>query len=337
MVVSVRDIHIAYRSEGTNVVAVRGSSFDVNVHETLALVGESGSGKTTLAMSLLQLPREACATKGTVEFRRADGSAVSVLELRGEALRRYRWRDCAIVFQAAQNALNPVIPIEQQFRDTLTAHAGARNQKRSESISREMLEFVQLDPSRVLRSFPHQLSGGQRQRVMIALALCLNPRVLILDEPTTGLDVITQRAIIGLLRNIKDQYGVSIIFITHDLALAAELGDRVAIMYAGRIVESAPVEDIFYRPAHPYSLALLDSAPGLGVPPDEVHSIPGSPPDLRQLPAGCAFHERCPFATERCRIEDPPALEVGPRHTAACWNSSSVTAGTRARVGSPHS
>jgi len=196
--------------------------------------------------------------------------------------------------------------------------------------------MVQLDPDRVLGSFPHELSGGMRQRVMIALGLLLNPRVLILDEPTTALDVLTQRAIIEVLRTLKDEHRFAMIFVSHDLSLAAELADRVATTYAGRIVELGDVEQVFYSPRHPYTVGLLDAVPTLAGEQQELSSIPGSPPDLIDLPTGCKFHPRCPYATDKCREEDPPLIDVAPGQTAACWHWEKVASDWEARGGERH-
>jgi peptide/nickel transport system ATP-binding protein len=256
-----------------------------------------------------------------------------------EALRRFRWRECAMVFQSALNALNPVMRIRDHFADTAKDHGETNGSLKGRALTEratECLQMVQLDPDRVLGSFPHELSGGMRQRVMIALGLLLNPRVLILDEPTTALDVLTQRAIIEVLRTLKDEHRFAMIFVSHDLSLAAELADRVATTYAGRIVELGEVERIFYHPRHPYTVGLLDAVPTLAGEQQELSSIPGSPPDLIDLPAGCKFHPRCPYATERCREEDPPLMEVAPGQTAACWHWEKVGSDWEARGGERH-
>jgi len=184
----------------------------------------------------------------------------------------------------------------------------------------DLLRFVQLDPDRVINAYPHELSGGMRQRTLLAMSLLLDPQILILDEPTTALDILTQRTIIDLLRQLKEQQRFTMIFISHDLAIAAELADRVATMYAGRVVELGSVADIFYRPAHPYTLGLIRAVPTVTGGFEELSSIPGSPPDLIKLPSGCKFHPRCPFATERCREEEPELETVGENHQAACWH-----------------
>jgi peptide/nickel transport system ATP-binding protein len=305
-------------------------SFDLQEGESLALIGESGSGKTTLGVALVRLlPASASVTHGEVIFYDASGDATDLIDLDAEELRRFRWRDCAMVFQSALNALNPVMRIRDHFRDTYRAHRPDGKALSDHALlerAEECLRFVQLDPERVLKSFPHELSGGMRQRVMIGLGLLLRPRVLILDEPTTALDVLTQRAIIEVLRKLKEELKFAMIFVSHDLSLAAELADRVATMYAGRIVEIGSVRDSFYHPRHPYTVGLLHAVPTLAGEHEDLASIPGTPPDLIDLPSGCKFHPRCPYATEQCLREDPPLIDVGPRHFAACWHWDRVAA-----------
>jgi peptide/nickel transport system ATP-binding protein len=339
-VLSVRDLEIAYATGRGLVRAVRGVSFDVRDDESLAFIGESGSGKTTLGLSLVRLlPQNASIARGEIVFRTASKEALDLTTLDDEALRRFRWRECAMVFQSALNALNPVMRIRDHFADTAKDHGETNGSLKGRALTEratECLQMVQLDPDRVLKAFPHELSGGMRQRVMIALGLLLNPRVLILDEPTTALDVLTQRAIIEVLRTLKDEHRFAMIFVSHDLSLAAELADRVATTYAGRIVELGDVEQVFYQPRHPYTVGLLDAVPTLAGEQQELSSIPGSPPDLIELPSGCKFHPRCPYATEKCREEDPPMTEVAAGQTAACWHWEKVASDWEARGGERH-
>lgn len=322
-VLSVRDLWVEYRAERGMVQAVRGVSFDLRKGESLALIGESGSGKTTLSLALIRLlTRTARVPRGRISYWR-DGREIDVLALGAEELRRFRWNECAMVFQSALNSLNPVLKVWDQMYDTVRYHdpmgkAAARQR------SLELLQLVQLDAVRVLNSYPHELSGGMRQRVLLAMGLLLNPQVLILDEPTTALDILTQRSIINLLRQLRGALGFSTIFISHDLSLAAELADRVATMYAGQVVELGEVRDIFYRPRHPYTLGLLQAVPSLTAGDSEMVSIPGSPPDLIDLPSGCKFHPRCTYATTQCRVEEPALLTVRPQHSAACFNWAQV-------------
>jgi len=328
---SVRDLAVEFRSGRGPVQAVRGVSFDVADGEAVAIIGESGSGKTTLAISLIKLiPRGARVTRGEVLFRNDRGTR-DVLDMEDDELRRFRWHEAAMVFQSALNSFNPVINIWAQFLDTARAH-GMRDPKAVRGKADELLELVHLEPERVLRAYPHELSGGMKQRVLIALSLLLGPRLLILDEPTTALDILTQRAIIDLLRELRSRLGFAMVFISHDLSLAAELADRVFTMYAGRIVEEAKVGDLFYQPRHPYSVGLLRAVPRVSGELGALASIPGSPPDLVDLPTGCAYHPRCPFAVERCRREDPSLVSAdSPQHRVACirWQAVAESVGSR--------
>lgn len=314
----VEDLWVEFPARRGVVKAVRGVSFELRRGETLALIGESGSGKTTLGLSLVRLlPKSARIKQGRVLYF-GNGASQDVLALSAEGLRQFRWRECAMVFQGAQNALNPVLRVEAQFLDTAKAH-GMGNAAEVKARAAELLQMVQLDPARVLNSYPHELSGGMRQRVLIALGLLLKPQIIILDEPTTALDILTQRSIIDVLRQLKTQFDFSLIFISHDLSLAAELADRVATIYAGAIVEIGNVYDIFERPRHPYTLALTRAVPTVTGEMHALSSIPGSPPDLINPPAGCAFHPRCPYVIDQCRREQPILERVGDDQQAACW------------------
>ena len=317
-VLSVRGLSIAYATRRGPVQAVRDVSFDLRRGETLAIIGESGSGKTTLAVSLIRLsPRTARITKGHILYRK-DDDTIDVASLKDDDLREFRWSECAMVFQAALNSFNPVISIWEQFLDTAQAH-GMKDTKEVRARSGELLRLVNLDPERVLRAYPHELSGGMKQRVLIAMSLLLKPSIIILDEPTTALDILTQRAIIDLLRKLREQLGFSMIFISHDLSLAAELADRVLTMYAGTVVERAAVKDLFYRPRHPYSMGLLRAVPRVSGALGSVVSIAGSPPDLIHLPEGCTYNPRCPFVIDECKVREPDLLQVDtPQHDARC-------------------
>ncbi|GAC1486206.1 MAG: ABC transporter ATP-binding protein [Candidatus Limnocylindrales bacterium] len=318
-VLSVRDLSIDYLTSHGPVHAVRDVSFDIAAGETMAIIGESGSGKTTVAISLVRLsPRSARITNGEILYTSADGTTIDVRSLDDEELRRYRWNDCAMVFQAALSAFNPVITIWEQFLDTGRAH-GLRDRHQVRERAGELLDLVHLDPKRVLSSYPHELSGGMRQRVLIAMSLLLKPQVIILDEPTTALDILTQRSIIDLLRTLREKLGFAMIFISHDLSIAAELADRMITMYAGTVVERAPVRDLFYRPRHPYSVGLLRAVPRVSGALGGVASIPGQPPDLRRLRPGCTYQPRCPFAVAECGVREPDLVPVDtPAHDARC-------------------
>jgi peptide/nickel transport system ATP-binding protein len=335
-VLDIRALSIAYRTPRGLVRAANQVSFQLGRGETMALIGESGSGKTTISLALIRmLPAAAQITGGEIRYTR-DGQTRDVLKLSNAAMREFRWRDCAMVFQGAQNAFNPVLRIRQQFADTAAAH-GIRDPKLVQERTQELLRLVRLDPERVYNAYPHEMSGGMKQRALLALGVLLSPQVVILDEPTTALDILTQRAIIDVLKEMQARLQFSIIFISHDLALAAEMADRVATVYAGEIVELAPVSALFYRPRHPYTLGLLRSVPKLDQQRDDLVSIPGDPPNLINPPSGCKFHPRCQFATDKCHKEAPPLVEYAPGHLAACWHSDNVDAVRSTLIHAPNS
>lgn len=324
VVLSVQDLSVNYYTRRGPLQAVSHVSFDLHKRETLALMGESGCGKSTLNLALMRLlSSNASIPNGQILYTRRDGSRVDVLKMGQEPLRAFRWSECAMVFQGALNSLNPVIHIRDMFYDTARAH-GERNHHRVRKQALELFRKVRLDPERVFNAYPHELSGGMRQRVLIALGLLLNPQIVILDEPTTAVDILTQRTIIDVLLAIKNELGFSIVFISHDLSVAAEMADTVATMYAGEIVEIGPVGEMFYRPRHAYTLGLLEAIPRLSAGAEELTSIPGSPPDLIEPPSGCKFHVRCPFATDQCAQAAPPLETVGEHHRAACWHADQV-------------
>jgi peptide/nickel transport system ATP-binding protein len=320
-ILSVRDLVVEYRTAAGPVRAVRGVSFDLYPRESLALIGESGCGKTTLGLALLRLlPRLATVPSGEVLYRRRDGRVVDLLKLGRDELRRFRWSEAAMVFQGSMNSLNPLLRVRDQMRDTVLAHrrmtAGALRQ-----LAEDVLRKVRLDPGRVLAAYPHELSGGMRQRVLIAMSLLLDPQILVLDEPTTALDIRTQRAVVDVLHDLREQHGFAMVFVSHDLPLAAELADRVATMYAGRIIELGGVRDIFYRPRHPYTAGLLDAVPPIVGDLPALVSIPGGPPSLLDLPPGCPFRPRCGRARDDCAAAEPALEPVAAAHTAACFHT----------------
>jgi peptide/nickel transport system ATP-binding protein len=328
---SVDDLYVSYRAARGTVKAVRGVSFTVRLGETMAFIGESGCGKTTLGLALIRLlPKTADIERGKIVYER-NGMATQVLQMDPDALREFRWKECAMIFQGAQNAFNPVLRIRDQVWDTARAH-GESDSARVQARMLKLFRLVSLDSERVMNSYPHELSGGMRQRVLLALGLMLDPQLIILDEPTTALDILTQRAVIDVLRDLRTQLDFSLIMISHDLSLAAELADRVGTMYAGMLVEVADVYDTFYHPTHPYTIGLIRAVPTLTGERRDLISIPGSPPDLISLPPGCAFNPRCPYATEQCRTEQPPLVSVGLNHRVACWNWEAVAADQGARL-----
>ncbi len=309
---SVRDLVVEFELERGILRAVNDASLDIYPGEIMALVGESGSGKSTLAFALLNLvPPPGRIARGEVIY---DGT--NVLAMNGEDLRQYRWREVAMVFQAAQNVMNPVMRVVDHFLDTARDH-GEKSDGEILAWTEELLEMVRLEPSRVLRSYPHELSGGMRQRVVIALSLLLKPRLLILDEPTTALDVVTQAYIMDILNDIRREMNLTMLLLTHDMSVVAKVADRVGVMYAGHPVEVADIETIFYRSRHPYTVGLINAAPSLVGDLESKRAIPGSPPDLINPPPGCPFMPRCAYATPRC--EEKPALRaIADGHLVAC-------------------
>jgi len=311
---SVKNITVEYVMRNMSVKAVNNVSIDIRNGEALGIVGESGSGKTTLALSLLNLvPPPGKITNGRIIF---DGK-IDVLALREEELRKFRWKQVAMVFQGALNSFNPVLRIGDQMLETIMEHENVDKEEALERISK-LLKLVRLEPNRTMKAFPHELSGGMKQRAMIATSLLLNPRVLILDEPTTALDVISQKYILNILSDLKKKLEITMILLTHDLAICTELVDRVAVMYAGRIVEIAKMEDLFLKPKHPYTIGLMQAIPSVIGDVKELKPIPGSPPDMFNMPSGCPFHPRCPYAIERCKKEEPYLEETSEDHLVAC-------------------
>jgi peptide/nickel transport system ATP-binding protein len=315
----IEDVVIEYALRENRVRAVDGVSLDIHPGEIVGLAGESGCGKSTLAHAvtrILKPPGEI--TSGRIVFRGED-----IVPLRGEQLRKFRWRNVSLVFQSAMNSLNPVMRVGDQFVDMFRAHE--RISKRDAlSNAGDLLELVGIDRGRV-RSYPHELSGGMRQRVVIAMALSLRPELLVLDEPTTALDVVVQREILQEIEELQRNLGFAALFITHDLSLLVEFADRIGIMYAGEIVECAPSERLFHDPQHPYTVGLMASFPPLTGAVERLTGIPGSPPDLASPPTGCRFHPRCrhctgddPFLYRRQTTERPVLQLVGPGHSVAC-------------------
>jgi len=296
--------------------AVDGISFNLKRGETLGLVGESGCGKSVTSLSIMRLVPS---PPGRIAGGQVKLSGRDLLKLSPAEMRAVRGADIAMIFQEPMTSLNPVQPIGQQIAESILLH---RTSTEAEARARaiELLRLVRIpSPEQRVDDYPHQLSGGMRQRVMIAMALACDPQVLIADEPTTALDVTIQAQILELLRELRERLGMAIILITHDLGVVAELADRVAVMYAGRIVEEAPVEALFGDPQHPYTLGLLASIPGAAGDDEELTAIEGVVPSPYAQPAGCRFNPRCPFAIDRCRSEMPALTEAKPGHSVACW------------------
>ncbi|PWU50227.1 dipeptide/oligopeptide/nickel ABC transporter ATP-binding protein [Micromonospora globispora] len=320
-VLEIRGLRVDYGLGDAAVHAVRDVDLTLHRGEVLGLAGESGSGKSTLAYGLTRLlPPPGVISGGEVVYHPVDGPPVDVLSLSPARLRAFRWADTSIVFQGAMNSLNPVHRISTQLLDVIKAHEPRSAAAARLARARDLLRLVGISADR-LESYPHQLSGGMRQRVMIAMALALEPQVVIMDEPTTALDVVMQRQILGQLAELRQRLGFAVLFITHDLSLLVEFSDRIAIMYGGRIVEEAPAADLYRRALHPYTDGLLHSFPALRGARRELTGIPGSPPDLRAMPTGCAFHPRCPRAFTPCDTDVPPLGRPAdaPGRDVACW------------------
>ncbi|AFL95118.1 dipeptide/oligopeptide ABC transporter ATPase 4 [Thermococcus cleftensis] len=313
-VLEVKDLKMYYFTNKGVVKAVDNISFNLRKGEVLGLAGESGCGKSSLGFTLMGMPTPpGKIVSGSIKI---DGR--EIVGLPEDVLRKeIRWQKISMIFQGAMNALNPVYTVGHQMIEPLLLHKGM---SKSDALDRaqKYLELVGLDPEIVYR-YPHELSGGMKQRVIIASALLLEPDVVIADEPTTALDVVVQAQIINLLKKLKKELGLSMIFITHDLSILAEISDRVAIMYAGKIVEIGDSEKIYYEPAHPYTQKLLAAIPRLHEDVEKLEFIPGQPPNLINPPKGCRFNPRCPYVMQVCKEQEPEMKEVDKDHYAACW------------------
>ena len=317
-VLEVKNLTIQFNTRQGTVYAVDNISFNLQKGETLGLVGESGCGKTTTVMGLMNMvPPPGRIVKGNIFIDNLDIALLSEMRLRKEI----RWSKISMVFQGAMNCLTPVYTIEKQMMETLKQHRTMDRQEAIECI-KKYISVVGLSPE-VLKRYPHELSGGMKQRIVIAIALFLEPEIVICDEPTTALDVIVQAQIINLLKELKQNLGLSIIFITHDLATEAEVADKIAVMYAGKIVELGLNDQIYgtQGPAHPYTQKLLAATPKLRGKEKDLAFIPGQPPDLVDPPSGCGFHPRCSCVFDRCKTDTPPLVEIDKSHMSACWRN----------------
>jgi peptide/nickel transport system ATP-binding protein len=313
-VLDVRGLRVEYRTQQGGVPAVRGVDLRIESGETLGLAGESGCGKSTIAHAVLRLLPEGTAVTGEVLL---DGE--DVLTMSFGRLRAVRWDQAAIVFQGAMHSLNPVRRVGDQIAEAMRVHAPRLEHDAAVGRAGELVERVGL-PRQRGEDYPHELSGGQRQRVMIAMALACEPKLVIADEPTTALDVMVQAQVLALLKTLQRDFGLALLFITHDLSVLAEVCDRIAVMYAGRIIEEGPADQVFTSPAHPYTRGLAGAFPRIGDPADRRRpaGLGGDPPDPQRIPAGCSFHPRCPARFEPCDRIDPPLLAAGDDRTSAC-------------------
>jgi len=325
-ILDVHGLRTVFRIRGREVTAVADLDLAIGAAETVALVGESGSGKSVTSLSIMGLlPAKAGrVAAGSIRFRGKDGQGRDLATLDGEARRRIRGNDIGMVFQEPMTSLNPVYTIGDQIAEPVRIHLG-RDRKSAWAAAVDLLDSVGIpDPKRRAAQYPHELSGGMRQRATIAMALACDPTLLLADEPTTALDVTIQAQILDLLRRLQDQRGMGVLFVTHNLGVVAEIAHRVAVMYAGRIVETGPVREVFRHPRHPYTIGLLASVPKLGeatrlkAAGEKLATIPGTVPSLAAMPPGCAFATRCPHVVDACRAAVPAAAEVGPGHTSRC-------------------
>ncbi|MDT9688365.1 ABC transporter ATP-binding protein [Streptomyces sp. P9(2023)] len=315
MLLEVRDLHVEFHTRDGVAKAVNGVSYAVDAGETLAVLGESGSGKSVTAqavMGILDIPPGKI-TGGEIRFQGQD-----LLKLKEDERRKVRGAKMAMIFQDALSSLNPVISVGDQLGEMFQVHQGmSRKESRAKAV--ELMDRVRIPAAKErVGQYPHQFSGGMRQRIMIAMALSLEPDLIIADEPTTALDVTVQAQVMDLLAELQRELNMGLILITHDLGVVADVADKIAVMYAGRIVETAPVHEIYKAPAHPYTRGLLDSIPRLDQKGQELYAIKGLPPNLLAIPPGCAFNPRCPLARDVCRTDEPPLYEVSEERRSAC-------------------
>lgn len=311
-ILDIKNLSISYSIREGEVKSVENVSINFPKGKNTAIIGESGCGKSTIANSIIGIlsPNSKIKQGSQINF---DGE--NILNMSKEKQRLFRWQKASMVFQAAQNALNPTVRIGEQLLDSIIDHQNVNKVQAAAKVT-ELLQLVKLDANRVVNSYPHELSGGQRQRVIIAMSMVLDPQLIILDEPTTALDMITQTYIFDILLDIHKKNNLSMILITHDLTAAVKLADKIVVMYGGKVMEAGDTEDIFKNPLHPYSEGLLGSMPFIDGSIVKKKSIPGTPPDLINRPKGCIFNSRCYLAEEKCRVEEPPLKNTENRQIA---------------------
>ncbi|CCU85468.1 ABC transporter ATP-binding protein [Mesotoga prima] len=312
----VEDLRTYFHTEDGIVKAVDGVTFDVFPGETLGIVGESGCGKSVTSLSIMRLLDE----KGEIAGGKITFDGEDVMAIPESKMMKIRGNEMAMIFQEPMTALNPVFTIGFQIMEAILLHQDV-DEKKARQMAIDMLKKVGIpEPEKRIDEYPHELSGGMRQRAMIAMALSCNPKLLFADEPTTALDVTIQAQILELMKSLQDQYGMALVMITHDLGVIAEMAQRVVVMYAGKVVEYADVHTLFKNPRHPYTWGLMNAIPRLDEDKEVLYNIPGVVPDPLDFPDGCRFNTRCPLATEKCRKEEPPLVEIESDHTTACWH-----------------
>ena len=314
-ILSVQNLHTSFHTDKGEVKAVNGVTFNLEKGKILGIVGESGSGKSVTAYSIMRiLEKNGRITEGKILYKGQD-----IAEFSEKQMREFRGKCCSIIFQDPMTSLNPVFTVGNQLKEAIELHTD-RKGKEAEARAIEMLTLVGVnEPEKRVKQYPYELSGGMRQRVMIAMALACSPRLIIADEPTTALDVTIQAQILDLLRNLKDKINSSIMFITHDLGVIAEMADYVVVMYAGRIVEQGTAEEIFAHPAHPYTIGLMASKPVVGRQVEKLYSIPGKVPNPINMPDYCYFKDRCEMCVEQCSGEYPCEVSISPTHKVSCY------------------
>ena len=325
-ILDIQDLRTVFRIGGRDIAAVSDLELSIAPGETVALVGESGSGKSVTSLSVMGLlPKKVGRiASGTIRFKGKSGVTNDLAQMDGESLRRVRGNDIAMVFQEPMTSLNPVYTVGEQIAEPIRIHLGRSHKQAAEDAVKLLADVGIPDPARRARQYPHELSGGMRQRATIAMALACDPALLIADEPTTALDVTIQAQILELLAKVQAERGMAMLFVTHNLGVVAEIADRVAVMYAGRIVETGPVDQVFAHPRHPYTKGLLRSVPRLGEATalkragTPLPTIPGSVPSLSNLPQGCSFAPRCPYAIDACAVAVPPLADTGQGQLSRC-------------------
>ncbi|WP_254280797.1 ABC transporter ATP-binding protein [Haloarcula marina] len=315
-IIEVRDARVSFDMDRGESRVLDDVSIDIERGEVLGVVGESGSGKSMFASALLDAVVDPGRLDGSITYHPTPEEDVDLLNLSQSELRRLRWEEISMVFQGAMSSFNPTMRVRGHFEETLRAHD--MNVQKGMDRAHELLSDLHLDSERVLDSYAHELSGGMQQRALIGLSLVLEPRVLVMDEPTAALDLLMQRSIISLLEELKEKYDLTLVFITHDLPLVTELCDRVGVLYAFQFIEIATENEILYEPGHPYTRALLNATPNLDAPTDEMMPIQGEAPDPVNVPDGCSYHHRCPLATNQCRQDEPSEYRMTDTHTVAC-------------------